>query len=170
MPHVFFTSNYPQAHSIQSPGVLFSLLEHFSWMCNCKSWYVARVTFIPWSSFFHFLTWTHASCFFTSNYPQVHSIQLSGAFFLCWSLFSLMHNCKSWYVVHVIFIPWSSFFHFLTWTHVSFFYFKLSTGAFHWMAWCVSFFVKTFFHGCTTVSPVMFRVLILFPDLLFFTF
>jgi len=51
-------------------------------------------------------------CFFTSNYPQACSIQSPGAFFLCWNLFSLTHNCKSWYVVRVIFIPWSSFFAF----------------------------------------------------------
>ena len=138
--YLLFTENLFLTALLYSMSIAFSLqnivknnafnhlvLEGLCWNFyslthNCKSWYVVRVIFIPWSSFFNFLTWTHVPCFLLPiihrHIPFNHLV----LFFLCWNLFSLMHNCKSWYVVHVIFIPWSSFFHFLTWTHVPCFF------------------------------------------------
>ena len=89
----FFTSNYPQAHSIQSPGAFFPLLEPFFVdaqllvLVCCLCYFYSLIVFFLLSN----LDW--CPMFFTSNYPQAHSIQSPGAFFLCWNLFSLMHNC-----------------------------------------------------------------------------
>jgi len=76
---MFFTSNCPQACSIQLTGAFFPLLEPFSIdaqllvLVCCLCYFYSLI-------FFSLSNLDSCPMFFTSNYPQVRSIQLSGAF------------------------------------------------------------------------------------------
>ena len=66
---MFFTSNYPQAHSIQLTSAFFSLLEPFFIDAQLLVLVCCLCYFYSLIFFFHFLTWTHVPCFLL---PIVH--------------------------------------------------------------------------------------------------